>query len=168
MPTSNSYLAAPGPAVVFDAAGTDVVHTLTSLGAGAGRQSATHDFLDTARPYMYRWRAKVQFATPPVVGETVDFYYKSGLTGTTVMDNDDAAGDAALSAEDKLKNLHWIGSIIVDEAAQDIEMVASGTIAIYERYVAIVTWNNTVDALTATSTEHSFTLTPISIQGQAT
>jgi hypothetical protein len=168
MATSKAYLAAPETAITFDAAGTTVVFTQTSLATQTGRQSAQHDFGDAARAYKYRWRAKVQFATAPVVGEAVDFYYKSALTASTVLDNDDGTGDADLSAEDKLKNLHYIGSIIVDEAVQDIEMVASGVIDIYERFIHIVCWNDTADALTATSTEHSFILTPISIQGQAT
>jgi hypothetical protein len=168
MATSNAYLAAPGTAVTFDAAGTDVVFTLTSLAAGAGRQSAQHDFTDAARPYKYRWRASVKFSTAPVVGERIDYYYKSALTSTTILDNDDGTGDIALSSTDKLRNLHYIGSIIVDEAATGVEMVASGTISIMERFVHIVCHNATADVLSATSTDMSFTLTPISIQGQAT
>ena len=167
MATSKAYLAAPETAITFDAAGTDVAHTLTSLATLTGRQSAQHDFTDSARAFMYRWRAKCQFTTTPVVGETVDWYYKSALTASTVLDNDDGTGDVALSSVDKLKNLHYIGSIVVDEAAL-VEFVASGTIAIYERFIHIVCYNATADALSATSTDMAFTLTPISIQGQAT
>ncbi len=168
MATSKAYLAAPETAVTFRSSTGTVVHTLTSLATVTGRQSAQHDFGDSARAFMYRWRAWVQFATNPVVGETVDWYYKSGLTTSTILDNDDGTGDADVSAADKLKNLHYIGSIVVDEAVQDIEMVASGTIAIYERFIHIVAFNNTVDSLSATALEHGFSLTPISIQGQAT
>jgi len=168
MATSKAYLAAPETAITFDAAGTDVVHTLTSLASSTGRQSAQHDFTDSARAYMYRWRAKCQYVATPVVGETLDWYYKSGLTASTILDNDDGTGDIAVSAEDKLKNLHYIGSIVIDEAAADTEFVASGTIVIYERFIHIVAFNQAAAALTATSTEHSFTLTPLSIQGQAT
>jgi len=167
MATSKAYLAAPETAVTFRSSTGTVVHTLTSLGAGAGRQSAQHDFTDSARAYFYRWRAWCQFTTTPVVGETVDWYYKTGLTTSTILDNDDGTGDIAVSAEDKLKNLHYIGSITVDEAA-DVEFVASGTIVIYERFLHIVCWNATADALSATALDMGFSLTPLSIQGQAT
>ena len=165
--TSKAYLAAPETAVTFRSSTGTVVHTLTSLGTGTGRQSAQHDFTDSARPFMYRWRAWAQLTGTPVVGETIDYYYKSGLTASTILDNDDGTGDIAVSAENKLKNLHYIGSIVVDEAV-DVEFVASGTIAIYERFVNIVAWNATANALSATALDMGFSLTPISIQGQAT
>lgn len=167
MATSKAYLAAPETAVTFRSSTGTVVHTLTSLASGAGRQSAQHDFTDSARAFMYRWRAWVQFTTTGTVDETVDWYYKSGLTSTTILDNDDGTGDIALSSTDKLKNLHYIGSIVVDETA-DVEFVASGTIAIYERFINIVCVNNGANALSGTALDMGFSLTPISIQGQAT
>ena len=167
MATSKAYLAAPETAVTFRSSTGTVVHTLTSLATVTGRQSAQHDFTDSARAFIYRWRAWCQFTTTPVVGETVDWYYKSGLTTSTILDNDDGTGDIALSSVDKLKNLHYIGSIVVDEAA-DVEFVASGTIAIYERFINIVCYNATADSLSATALDMGFSLTPLSIQGQAT
>ena len=168
MATSKAYLAAPETAVTFRSSTGTVVHTLTSLAAGAGRQSAQHDFTDSARAYIYRWRAWCSFTTDPVVGETVDWYYKSGLTASTILDNADGTGDIALSSVDKLKNLHYIGSIVVDEAAAATVFVASGTIAIHERFINIVCYNDTADALSATALDMGFSLTPLSIQGQAT
>ena len=167
MATSTAYLAAPETAIVFTASGGDVAATWDGVLTLAGRQSAQHDFTDSARAFIYRWRAWCQFTTTPVVGETVDWYYKSGLTTSTILDNDDGTGDIALSSVDKLKNLHYIGSIVVDEAA-DVEFVASGTIAIYERFINIVCYNATADALSATALDMGFSLTPLSIQGQAT
>ncbi len=167
MATSKAYLAAPETAIVFAASGGDVVHTCTSLGASEGKQSAQHDFGDSARAFLYRWRATAQFTTTPVVNQSIDYYYKSALTASTDLDNDDGTGDIDVSHADKLKNLHFIGSIIVDEGAL-VEFVGSGTIAIYERFVHIVCWNDTADDLSATAADMSFTLTPISIQGQAT
>jgi len=167
MATSSAYLGAPGTAVVFTQSGGDVAADFDTVSAGAGHQSAQHDFTDAARPFMYRWRAWTTMATDAVVGETIDWYYKSGYTTSTRLDNDDGTTDAAVSAEDKLKNLHYIGSIVMDEVSQT-EMVASGTIVIYERFIHIVMWNGTADATDATANLTGFALTPLFIQGQAT
>ena len=42
-------------------------------------------------------------------------------------DNDDGEGDIVVSAEDKLKNLHVLGSISVDEAAVGDEVLLLGS-----------------------------------------
>ena len=165
--TSKAYLAAPETAVVFTQSGGDVAADFDTVSAGAGHQSAQHDFTDNARAFMYRWRAYTTMASDAAVGEKIHFYYKSGLTASTRLDNDDGTGDIALSAENKLKNLHFIGSIVMDEVSQT-EMVASGTIAIYERFINIVMFNDTADATDAVANSTGFILTPISIQGQAT
>lgn len=153
-------------ALEFKASAGDVVFTCTSLAASAGRQSAEHDLGAAARAYAYEWRAYCQFATAPVVGETVDVYLKT--SDGTHDDNDDGASDAAVSAEDKLKNLKYMGSIVVDEASATPEFSASGVVQITSRYMQVVFWNATADALSATAAEHGLSLKPFSIQGQAT
>ena len=165
MATSKAYYL-PETKHEFLASGGDVVLTLTSLGAGAGRQSADLDLGASAQPFMFRWRAWVKFAIAPVVGETIDLYLKTN--DGTHYDNDDGTGDAAVSAEDKLKNLHFLGSIVVDEASATPEFSASGTIAIYERYLQVVVWNATANALSATAADHGVYLEEIPQQGQAT
>jgi len=151
-------------AITFADSGGTVVFTPTSLATVSGRQSAQHDFGTTARAYEFAWRAYVQFATAPVVGETVDIYIKTS-DGTHV-DNDDGTGDAAVSSIDKLNNLHYLGSITVDEAAANIEMVKSGVVTLRQRYAQVVFWNATVDSLTSTASEHGFILTPVPSEGQ--
>lgn len=139
--------------------GTNVI-TLTSLATVTGRQGATHDFgPTTARSRLYEWRAWVQFATAPVVGETVDIYLKR--SNGTQWDNDDGEGDIALSASDKLLNCQWLGAIVVDEAAQDIEMSTGGLVLISAQEIAPIFYNATVDSLTATALEHGFSLSPV-------
>lgn len=137
------------------------VHNLAS---GAGRQSDYLDLGEGAVARRYEWRAFVQFATPAVVGQVVRIYLKtlgSSLAATTHPDNDDGTGEGAVSAEDKLNNLHMIGTIIVDEAAQDVEMVASGTVEIDARAVMVVFWNATDDGLTNDVDENGFMLSPV-------
>jgi hypothetical protein len=165
MATSKAYYL-PETKHEFLASGGDVVLTLTSLGAGAGRQSANLDFGAGAQPFMFRWRAWVKFATAPVVGETIDIYIKTN--DGTHYDNDDGTGDAAVSAEDKLKNLQLIGSIVVDEASATPEFSASGTVAIFEPYLQLVFWNATANALSSTAADHGAYLKEIPVQGQAT
>ena len=83
--------------------------------------------------------------------------------------NDDGDGsDIAVSAEDKLKNLWYLGSIIVDEAAADVKMQASGMIEIGAEKVAPVFWNATADNLDddASTTDLKFSLIPIPFEIQ--
>jgi len=164
MATSKAYYLPETKSTFLASAGT-VVHTLTSLGTLAGRQSAQLDFGSGAVAFMFRWRAWVKFATAPVVGEVIDYYIKT--SDGTHLDNDDGTGDAAVSDIDKLKNLRYIGSITVDEASNTPEFSASGTVAIFEQIVQIVAWNATADALSSTASDMGFYLEEIPMQGQA-
>lgn len=142
----------------------DYAFEMHNIASGAGRQSAAWDRGTGAVPAIYEWCAFVQFATTPVLGETVDFYLKpmgSDASATAHPANDDGTGSAAVSAEDKLKNLHYIGSVVVDEAAADVEMVARGTVYLTARGYNIVMWNNTADALTNDVDENGFYMTPV-------
>lgn len=140
-----------------------------NVGAGAGVQSAYYDLGEGAISMIWEWRAFVQFATQPVLGEVVRFYIKTmgnsaGATGHP--DNDDGTGAGAVSAVDKLNNLHFIGAIKVDQATADIEMVASGVIEIAARAIQIVMWNATADALTNDVDENGFWLSPVPYEVQ--
>ena len=165
MATSKAYQVAETE-ITFKASGGTVAFTPTSLGASAGRQSAQHDFGASARAYMFNWTAYVKFATAPVVGETIDIYAKT--SDGTHIDNDDGTTDAAVSAADKLKNLHYLGSIMVDEAGSTPEFSASGRVQLSRRYFQVVFWNATADGLSATAADHGFVLEPTVVQGQAT
>ncbi len=140
------------------------IFELDSLAAGAGIQSAIHDLGEAAISRIYEWRAFIQFATTPVLGETVDFYLKTAgnsAASTGHPDNDDGTTAGAVSAIDKLKNIKYLKSIIVDEAAADIEMVASGEVRISARAFQIVAWNASADALTTDVDENGFWISPV-------
>lgn len=142
----------------------DYAFEIHNIAAAAGRQSAAADLGVGAISGWYEWRAFVQFATTPVLKETVDFYLKtmgSSASATAHPDNDDGTGSAAVSAIAKLDNLKYLGSIVVDEAVADIEMVASGFVYIYARGFNIVMWNASADALTNDVDENGFYLTPV-------
>jgi len=162
--TDITWLASAGSAVL----------TLTSLGAGAGRQGARYDFgaIDTARAHMFDWVFFMQFATAPDVGEKVDIYWKGYHQAGTHAMNDDGDGDAVLSAEDKLLNLTYLGTLTADEASATPEFTAfnrGDPIWIPHRYGMPVIWNGTAaDAFSSTAAEHGFILTPVVPQAQAT
>ena len=54
----------------------------------------------------------------------------------------------------------------MDEAAQDIEMVASGEVFIIARAFNVVMWNATADALTNDVDENGFMLSPVPMEIQ--
>jgi len=146
-----------------DSSGTLVI-TSQNLAAGAGRQGAVHDFGVGARSPRFAWRWGQEFETPPVVDEFLRIYAKT--SDGTDPDNDDGTGDAAVSAENKLKNLTQIGKLIVDEAAADVQMAASGFILLPHRYFQPVIWNATADNLQNTANINVFSLTPVPFEIQ--
>ena len=159
-----------GTVITWADSGATHAITLKGLASGTGRQGVEHDFGVTAVASRFMWLAQVQFdtATPPVVGEAVDIYLKTAPDGDNY-DNDDGDGtDIAVSAEDKLKNLWYLGSIIVDQAAADVKMQASGMIEIGAEKVAPVFWNGTADNLDddAATTDLKFSLIPIPFEIQ--
>lgn len=168
----NKVYQLPEGNITWLASGGTNTLTLTSLGAGAGRQGALDDFGTAARATDYLWRFYCKFATAPVVGEVILIYWKtSDLLGASSghPDNDDGDGDAAVSAEDKLFNLKLLGQMIVDEASATPEFVASGFLPrewCAHRYGAPVIWNATVDALSSTAADHGFILTPTPLEIQ--
>lgn len=142
----------------------DAAFEIHNLASGAGVQSAQHDFGANARASVFAWRAFVQFATDPVVGQTVAFYLKT--SDGNHPDNDDGTTAGAVSAEDKLRNLRPLGTVVVDEAAANVEMVASGQVTISERYVQAVCWNASDDGLTNDVDENGVTLVPVPLELQ--
>jgi len=167
--TAKAYQIGEADVTWLDTGGSELL-TLTSLGAGAGRQGALHDFgvMTTARSQDFIWRFFMQFATIPVVDEIIEIYWKS--SDGTHPDNDDGTGDIPLSNIDKLKNLLYLGSLTVDEASLTPEFaIGSGTVVqLPHRFGAPVIFNATQDAFSSTASEHGFLLTPVPLQAQDT
>lgn len=156
-----------GTAIVYGSeVGDDVAFSVESTANNAGRQSANYDFGDissTGRSPYYEASAYTQAQATPTVDNPCKVHYKlSTDNSTSHMTNDDGTSDAAVSAEDKLKNTMHLGNILCDQAAANIEFGAVfGLIEIYQRYGAVIWWNEFGSALTATESEHKFILTPI-------
>ena len=148
-------------AVVFaDSAQTpNETLTLSALAAGAGRISARHDFGTSSNSRLFEWRATFQMATAGVVGEEIEVWLATsdGTNG----DGEEGASDAALSSTNKLKNMHYLGSVVVDTTSTNTDITASGIISVNARYASVVVYNNTADALRTDTSVHSVKLTPV-------
>lgn len=130
-----------------------------AIANAAGRQGALHDFGTSSIARRFAWRFYTQCQATPTVGNLIRLYWKS--SDGSHPDNDDGTGDAAVSAEDKLRNLLYLGAAVVDEAAANIEFTRSGMFFLPHRYGAPVLWNASGATLTTDEAEHAFILTPI-------
>jgi len=142
----------------------DVDVTLNGLAADAGRVSAEYDAGATASR-LWEWRMTIQMNTAGVVGESVDLYLAYG--DGTDRDGDSGAVDAALPSVNRLKNMTYIGSVVVQDTTTATDMTSSGMCSINSRYISVVVHNNTADALQATDGVNIVTLTPVADQIQA-
>ena len=154
-------------AITWRSTGGTELFTPTSLGAAAGRQGAMHDLGASARALEFAWRAFIKPGATRVVGEVMRIYIKtgSGATAGARPDNDDGEGDIVVSAEDKLKNLDQIGTLLIDENAA-VQMVKSGYVELPHRWIAPIFWNATANSLSATAADFGFDLTPVPPQIQ--
>lgn len=152
------YVARETPTVWSDTAG-DLALGLNNLATNVGRIGARLDLGAGSTPSDFEWRLTVQFATAPVVGETIDVYLST--SNGTRPDGEEGVADANLGNQDSVRNMTLLGSLVVTSAAQDHDMTASGVCRITTRYVSPVIDNSTADALKATNDTSEFTLTPI-------
>ena len=97
--------------IVWASSGGDQLFTPTSLANGAGWQGARHDLYGAlgAAADRYEWRVGFKLTGTPTVGDLIRVYLKTWDEGGGRGDNDDGTGDIAVSAEDKLRNLKYIG-----------------------------------------------------------
>ncbi len=161
---ANKLYSAQETAIVFGSEGGDDVDWSTeSIADNAGRQSDTHSFAAASRADRFLLEFWTQFQATPVVGDTLRLYIKEyGNEGTADHPtNDDGAGDAAVSAEDKLHNLKLVQLLVVDEAAANIEMGVKVEVSILVRHFALVLWNASGAAITTDVAETKARLTPM-------
>lgn len=146
--------------ITFSDSTGDVAITLNNLGYGAGRCSARYDRGTGSVPTRYKVKGVFQFDSAPAEGETVDIYI-SESDGTNE-DGNIGTADAAVSDSDVLKNLKYVGSVVVPNTNADEDFIASFVTNIYERYFSVVVWNSsTADNLQATDDVNKVIVTPI-------
>jgi hypothetical protein len=154
---SKVYVAREVTIVWTDTTG-DLGLTLNNLAAGVARIGAQKDWGAGSTAEWYEWRLTIQFATAPVIGETVDVYLST--SDGTEEDGQEGIIDAVLGGTDSLKNMHFIGSLVVTSTDADHSMTVSGMCRINTRYVSVVIHNNTADNLKASNNISKLTLTP--------
>lgn len=140
---------------------SDATYTLTLNNLAASTGGRISDVVDRGTgslPRDYRWKAVMQFETPPVVGEYVEIYL-SQSDGTNENGNVGTA-DAALTAA-VAANLDLIGIVRVQTTDADVDNIASGTFTIDERYFSVGVINKTADNLQATNDLSWVEVTPI-------
>lgn len=133
--------------------------TLTNLVAGSGQISNQHDLGSAARSEWYEWRATFQFNTAPVIGESIDIYIST--SDGTNPDGQQGTVDAAFSDIESLRNMQYIGSVIVTSVDADHNMTSGGVLRIATRYFSVVVHNNSADNLKNNTGVNTILVTPI-------
>lgn len=163
--TSKQYTARETAITFQDSSGTVAIN-VQNMATVTGSYSAQLDRGSGSTASLYNWRGTVQMNTTGVVGETVDLYIATSdgtntdgannyITGTS------ASSLGALTSTNALKNLIYIGSVIVDVADANKTHTASGVVFIPTRYMQLVVWNGTTKTLKNTANANTFSLTPI-------
>ncbi len=162
---ANKIYINPETAVVWTDTGGDYALDCGGLAADGVRVGAQGDLGSGARAFQYFWQIVIDgFDTAPVVGETVDIYLAFANDATDI-DGDVGASDAAGDTND-LPNLLPIGNAVVASTTAGDELIISGVIEIFSRYVSPVIHNNTADALLSTADAHTLTLIPVPTEVQ--
>lgn len=139
---------------------------LGGLAAGAVRVGQQHDLGAFPNPYWMQWQAVIDgFDTTPVVGEKVHFYI-AFANDTSDIDGDVGTADAAGDVND-LPNLLHIGQVAVGSTTAADELITSGVFLVMARYISVVVYNATADALLSTADAHTFKAWPMSVQYQS-
>jgi len=148
--------------------GTKLTATITgtSVGNGTGQASDAIAFAATeatARPDEYRLTAKTKWAGTVVLGETLDLYLAEISSDGVTYAGGVSAGDAAFNDQDGLKNMKYLGSVIVTNTVVEPE-IADFIVRVTAHSGVLVIWNSAADLtadLSATASDHEFTFLPI-------
>jgi hypothetical protein len=160
---ANDVLVYNGTAKTYKSSAGDAVFTGTSLANAAGRISGVVDY-GTPRAGKYRVQVQTKFGTAPTAGNAVEVYLVRSDDNT----NRDAAlgsADAAVSDVDLKAQCMFIGNLVADNQNTG-QQVASFEVETGARYLSVLLWNASGQALTATATDHIITITPIITQIQ--
>jgi hypothetical protein len=155
--TGKVYRALETPIVFTDSSGDEAI-TLQNLASGAIRVSDQHDRGTGSKPAKYRWRSVIQWSSTPTLATWAEIYI-AGSDGTYV-DGTVGTSDASVGSSTQLKNLLWIGNVIVQSASAATDMIASGECVIVDRYFSVVVYNRANIAFQNTANVSNVILTP--------
>lgn len=149
---------------------------LTGVLAAAARQGAKADVAAAAysgvadrRARVFSVTARIEFATAPADGDTVDIYMAPSLSAVAGTANPggctgaDAAytGTAGSTLAESLLQLDFVGSLICTNDATTVVLQQTFVYSPPLRYVSLVVVNNTADNFEADAVEMSITMTPL-------
>ncbi len=152
---------------------TSIAGTDTTAAARQG----TKDDLGTTMAAQFRILVAIEFATAPTAGGVVDFYWAGSPITTAANANpggtsgSDAAytGTAGSSLDDSVKQLRYLGSLVVTaDATTLVQYMEIGTITAEElgRFGMPVVHNKASVAFVADATEMYFALVPVIDESQ--
>lgn len=147
-----------------DTTGGDYTLDLGGMLTNVVRAGDIGDLGASPRATLYRWTLVIDgfdAGTPPVVGDHVDLYLAFSHDGTQATTDGDLSGTDGNSDTATLMNLMPLGSAVVQTNTAANELVCSGVVEIFHRYVIPVVHNNTVDTLLGSADAHKFILTPV-------
>ena len=152
-----------GTSLTWTDTGGDYALDLGGLSAGAVRAGTEGSLGAAPRSGMYRWTFVVDgWDSSPAVAETVDLYLAFSHDGTQATRDGDLSGTDGAGTTVSLPNLLFLGSAVVQTTTAGDEIICSGIVQIFHRYITPVVHNRSAgDALLSTSDAHKFILTPI-------
>lgn len=146
---------------------------LTGVAAAAARQGAQVD-LGVNRAPVYALTARIEFASAPTDGDTVEIYMAPSLSGTAATANpggvtgSDAAytGTAGSTIPESVKQLDLVGVLQCTNDGTTVVLQQSWLYSPPLRYVSPVVVNSGTPAFVANAVEMSITLTPLTPEVQ--
>ena len=164
--TSKAYVLEETAILVNGEVSADVALSAEGVADAAGRVSAVQDWGAGPRAFMYDWVCEVQWQATPTQYGTLDIYLAE-YDESGVPPGDIGTSDAALGDVDQLRNLRYIGSVTVEDAATTL-MVASGSFESTKQYHQFVVLNDGGATINATDSNFVLRVTPKAVQGQDT
>lgn len=142
---------------------------LTSLAAGAARQSDKFDF-GALRAGKYNLAAAIEFLTAPIASETIDFYLAFSPNETPananpggVSGSDSAYTGYSSNLKDSLEQLFYVGSLTLTVQYTTIVQIDTniGVFIPPERYATLIVVNKAAaDNLVGDAVEMSVLISP--------
>jgi hypothetical protein len=143
-PESSIYFLKPSDVGLVPSGDSSATFNPSNLPAGSGHNSTLYDLGPGPRTTLFEWRSVAQLSggsgNP---GTSVEQYLACSNDGTLI-DGMIPGVDSGLQNPDQRRNLDFMGALTEDGNST---LVSSGRVHIFSRYVSVVWWNSTPNAL---------------------
>lgn len=144
---ANEVLQKYGTSVTWRDGGGTYAMDLTGLASNAGRVGPVHD-RGATRSRRLAVTMLVQYGTGPTDGTTFDVYLATS-SDNSAFDGGLSAGDAALGSADTLRQLVFVGGVLLDNVTSAQQ--ATWEIELGARYIVPAVYNNATGQSTSTT-----------------